>query len=392
MMTKCLLRKPEMSLFKQSFKRCVWVLVLAGCVLAGLSCRNKNDDTGEYEATIASLRQQVKALQGQIDGLKADLANARTKAASSVSVEVSPQLAGPMLDDPNAGEDRPSEALEALLKNAVAQLIEQDADAGSNEENAEVTLLREENEQLRRELKRFQTIARISEGAGGEGSEAAGEVQSAEVLAAEWKTQKNPVHKINFLESLADLSLQRDPEILTIIQQALADPDPEVSLAASKMLKEYRSAEVLPVIEAALLSPNEEVRLNALEPLSEIDDPFVPDLMNTAFNDSSEQVRNQALTVVAQQEGDVQLNSLAAAMASAHEDVKREALSLLELRGDHQSVPVVMEGLKDQLPEYREEVNAALSFLIDQEFGSYDEAIQWWQANKDRYDDDLFEK
>ena len=212
------------------------------------------------------------------------------------------------------------------------------------------------------------------------------------MLSTEWQTKQNPVHKINFLESLADLSMERDPEILPILRQALEDPDPEVCLEASKLLKEYRSPEVLPVIETALLSSNEEVRLNALEPLSEIEDPQVSDLLSTPLNDSSEAVRNEALEVINWQKGDIQLNSLSIAMISEYGDVKKEALSLLEVRGDHKPVPVIMAGLNDPNPEYCEEVNSALSFLVDQEFNSYDEAMAWWDSNKERYDQDLFEK
>ena len=123
-----------------------------------------------------------------------------------------------------------------------------------------------------------------------------------------------------------------------------------------------------------------------------LSNPAVADVLSLALNDNSERVRNRVMDTIRQQEGDLQLSALAAAMSSGYEDVKTEALSLLELRGDHKSVPIIIDGLKDSNPEYREEVNSVLSALIDQEFSSYDKAIKWWNKNKDRYDNDLFEK
>jgi len=65
---------------------------------------------------------------------------------------------------------------------------------------------------------------------------------------------------------------------------------------------------------------------------------------------------------------------------------------MLEDRSDHSAVDILIEGLKDNDPDFREEVNASLDFLIDKEFKTYQEAQAWWNANKDNYDEDLFPK
>lgn len=371
------------------------VFLVSVCLLVCGGCRSKKDDRLANKETIAFLQQQVSDLQSQVISLKEDLRKERAKTASPVSVNLSSQLAEKRLNDPNIPEQPSPEIIEDLLKNAVAQLIEQDVDGKlSSQADLLVDSLREENERLVNEVQRLEALFKITnkDATSGEGEDENETIISAIVLTNEWQNKRNPVQKIQFLESLQDLSLDRDPELLPIIRQALEDPDPEVGIAASEMLGEYRSSEVLPVIEAALLSSNEQVRLNALQPLTEINDPQVPELLNTAFNDSSEDVRNEALEIAAAQEGDVQLQTLAAGMKAGYEQVKTEALSLLELRGDHQTVPVIMAGLDDPDPAFRQEVNAALSFLIDQEFSNQKDAVNWWNANKDRYDENLFEK
>ncbi len=216
--------------------------------------------------------------------------------------------------------------------------------------------------------------------------------QAADGLLAEWQAMDDPAEKVAFLESLRQIGQEPPRELLPIIREALEDPDPDVVLAASGILADYTSGEVLPLVERALMSPNEEVRMNALEPLEHISDPRVAGLYVTALEDPSEDVRSLALEKIGEREDQVQLDVLATAMRSSFEDVRYEALSLLEFRGDHASVPVIIEGLRSQDTEFREAVHAALNFLFDQEFDSYDQAAAWWRQNSSRYDEDLVEK
>jgi hypothetical protein len=41
-------------------------------------------------------------------------------------------------------------------------------------------------------------------------------------------------------------------------------------------------------------------------------------------------------------------------------------------------------GLKDQDPKFQDIIKGMLSFMIGQEFDTYDQAIQWWNANRDK--------
>ncbi|MHC4532268.1 MAG: hypothetical protein ACYSXD_12020, partial [Planctomycetota bacterium] len=64
--------------------------------------------------------------------------------------------------------------------------------------------------------------------------------------------------------------------------------------------------------------------------------------------------------------------------------------STLEDRSDHAAVDVLIEGLKSQDPDFREEINEVLDFLIEEEFDNYEEALYWWDQNRDKFDDEVF--
>ncbi len=355
--------------FKKSIYLFIFLLIVIAVVL-GIRLRSNRQDANSPGTNVLS--QQVRSLENEVRDLKEMLEQERKKTKSLTGTHresAKNNIAGAekVLSEPIAVTD--SENLE-LLRSENAELLKA---------NEELLSLQDSKKQL--------AVTNSVEG------ETAAYVSDGSVLVNDWYLQTSPVKKIEFLESLTDLSLERDPTVLPILLQAINDYDPEVSIAASKMLSEYRTPEVLPVIEAALLSSNEQVRLNALEPLGEINDIVVSDLLALAYTDSFEDVRTKALDITGMmEEGDIQLKALSSGIGSTNEDVKTEILSILEFRGDRDSVSIVIEGLKDPSPEFREEVNSVLSFMIDQEFSSYNEAVKWWDSNKNRYDEDLFEK
>ena len=127
-----------------------------------------------------------------------------------------------------------------------------------------------------------------------------------------------------------------------------------------------------------------------MAPLSGIDDPQTVELLAQALSDTSKNVRSAALEVAEGHGDNIKLGVMEEGIGSPYDDVKYEIVSLLEDRSDHIAVEVLIEGLKDTDPDFREEVNAALDFLIDEEFETYEEAEAWWIENKDNYDDELF--
>jgi len=383
--------------WKRAFCLIVLYTAIVGNVLFQSGCSSKDDETANNDQLIAALKEQINVLKAQIQILQSDLDLERRKLAGSQHESIIPDtkqsIDGDIIqfsqidsNDPNqavqVSRDPNSEKPDTLLAGLISKIVEGNP---GQDETSELALLKAENKRLKKELERLQSLLiqedRIVAG-----------YQSAEEVSREFELRRSPVSKVEFLESLSSLSEQRDPAILPTIQKALASSDPDVSLAASKLLKNYKSPEVLPIIEQALLSSSDEVRVNALEPLGNINDPLAVDFLINALNDKSEAIRSQVLEIAGEQEGEIELAVLSAAMSSNYDDVKYEALSLLEFRGDSDVVPIVIEGLKDLDLKYVEETNSVLNFLIDREFQSYEEAVVWWEQNKDKYDEDLFEK
>lgn len=199
--------------------------------------------------------------------------------------------------------------------------------------------------------------------------------------------------KIKLIKLLSELSIRQDPSMISFVQKALDSPYPEVGRAAIGLLEDYDTPDILPVIEQALNSGDEQTGMEALSCLSGVNDPQAGELLAQALSDTSIDIRVAALKAVEWHEDDrIKLSVMGEGIASEYDDVKYEVASMLEDRSDHSAVDILIEGLKDNDPDFREEVNASLDFLIDKEFGTYQEAQAWWNANKDNYDEELFPK
>ena len=210
-------------------------------------------------------------------------------------------------------------------------------------------------------------------------------------LLAQFGSSTNADEKVKLLKSLGEMSLEQNPSVIKIVQDALDDPNSKVGYAAIKLLEGYDTPEILPAIAKALNVKYEETRIEALKHLSGIDDPRVGDLLDQALNNTSEDVRSTAIEMAESQPDTVELGILQKGLTSSYNDVKNEVVHALESRNDHKAVEILIEGLKDTNQNFRNEVNAGLSFLIDKEFKSYEEAKAWWDENKYKYDAELFE-
>jgi hypothetical protein len=210
-------------------------------------------------------------------------------------------------------------------------------------------------------------------------------------ILAQFRSSTNADEKVKLLELLGEMALEQDPEVIKIVEDALDDPDPEMGSAAIQLLEDYDTPEILPAIEKALKAKHKETRMAALEQLSNIDDPMVGDLLSQSLNDTSEDVRTAALDMIEERPDSEQLPALQNGLASPYEDVKTQVVQKLEDRSDHKAVEILIEGLQDTNPDFRDKVNTSLSSLIDKEFKSYQEAKDWWDQNKNKYDAELSE-
>jgi HEAT repeat protein len=195
--------------------------------------------------------------------------------------------------------------------------------------------------------------------------------------------------KIELIRSLEKLSFEQDPSVIRSVGKALDDPNSTVGLAAMELLEDYDTPDILPVIRKALSAADEQIRENAVQLLENVDDPQVGNLLAQALNDTSEDMRSAAIAVAEGQNEDIQLAVSRTAIASPYDEVKDATVSMLENMGNKKAVDVLIEGLKDENSNFRDEVNTSLSSLFDKEFESYKEAKNWWNQNKNKYDQEL---
>jgi metal-sulfur cluster biosynthetic enzyme len=212
---------------------------------------------------------------------------------------------------------------------------------------------------------------------------------STVVLRKEYNIASSSERKIEVLQFLPDGEIDRDPCAIGIVQTAVADEDSNVALAGIELVRGCKSPEVLPVVAKAMLHSDEEVRQTAVGILSDIDDPQTGDLLVTAVSDESENIRNAALDIARDKDEQIQFKVLEKGISCPYGDTKEESVAMLGNMGGHRAVDILIEALQDKNAEFREKVTSAINTLIDKEFASYEEAKDWWEKNKDKYDEDL---
>jgi len=209
-------------------------------------------------------------------------------------------------------------------------------------------------------------------------------------LRKEYNKASSSERKIEVLQFLPDGAFDRgDPCAIGMAQMAVADNDGKVALAGIELLQGCKSPEVLPVVVKAMSHPDEEVRRTAVGILSDINDPQTGDLLVTALSDESEDIRGVALDVTKYKDEQVQFKVLEKGISCPYGDTKEESVAMLESMGGHRAVDILIEALRDKDAEFREKVTSAISTLIDKEFASYEEAKDWWEKNRDKYDEVL---
>jgi hypothetical protein len=197
--------------------------------------------------------------------------------------------------------------------------------------------------------------------------------------------------KVDFINEYSD----EHPESAALLAyKALDDNDVEVRTAAIEMLamKELDDPNVIYVAAKAIKDSEAEIRQGAIEACTAVTDPVVGEVLKEAINDSSEEVRTAAMQVADQKDPVIRLPILKAGITSQYEDVKENAVSSLIDLSSPAAVDALIAGLKDPNPDFRDTVKSALDFLISQEFDNYDQAYKWWNANKNKFDDELNEK
>ena len=144
--------------------------------------------------------------------------------------------------------------------------------------------------------------------------------------------------------------------------------------------------------DKAMLDDQDEIRVAAVEIVSQLEVKGAQDLLVKAVDDKSEEVRTAAFDGLDYQDPDGRNMVLAKGISSPFKDVRENVVSNITMNASHEGVNILIDGLKVEDKEFITEVQDQLEFLVDQKFNSYDDAKKWWDSNKDRYDEDLFEK
>jgi len=219
----------------------------------------------------------------------------------------------------------------------------------------------------------------------------AAQVESVDSALKHLDGLTSPDEKIDFISEYTDAHPEAAP---VIVNKALDDKNPAVRSAAMESLadKEVPDPEAVALVEKALKDTDEQIRQDAVELCSDISDPKVGKILAQALADPSEDVRAAAISVADEKDKSIRLDVLKQAVTSPYEDVKDSSLSSLIDMSSPQAVDVLITALKDPNPQFHEDVKSAISFLVSQDFETYDQAKKWWDANRNKYDEDLIEK
>jgi len=205
---------------------------------------------------------------------------------------------------------------------------------------------------------------------------------------------KSSEEKIEVLETYADFG---DPGIVEFLNKALDDKDPEVRLKAIEILSDMEQgvipqSEIITLIDKAVLDDKDDIRLAAIEIISQIEIKGAQEVLAKAIDDKAEDVRSAAFDGLDYQDPEGKNMVLSKGINSSFKDVRESVINNITMNASHDGVNILIEGLKSDDKDFKSEVKETLEFLIDQKFESYEEAKKWWEGNRDRYDEDLFEK
>ena len=213
----------------------------------------------------------------------------------------------------------------------------------------------------------------------------------AEMTVAQYDSLKTPDEKTDFI---SEFSEAHPESVVELANKALDDENVDVRSAAMEALidKELKGPEALGVCEKALKDKDEQIRQAAVEAGADIEGPESGKILLQALEDPSEDVRSSAIQAAEDKQSPVRLNLYKTGLASKYTDVKEATVSSLVDMSSPASMDLLITGLKDPNPDFRENVANAIDFLVSQEFKSYEEAKKWWDANRNKFDDELSEK
>ncbi|SPD73614.1 hypothetical protein PITCH_A1910020 [uncultured Desulfobacterium sp.] len=158
----------------------------------------------------------------------------------------------------------------------------------------------------------------------------------------------------------------------------------EERMEAIEELAQKDNPTIVSVVTKLLDSPDPEFREDILDALMEVDDVQVNTPLLKALEDQNQDVVEKAMDVMENIHSANILPGLERALGDRDEDIRGQALSILEDIPDARSIDILIEkGLHNDYPSTREDVLDSLNFITDQDFETSEEAVRWWQTNRD---------
>jgi hypothetical protein len=210
-----------------------------------------------------------------------------------------------------------------------------------------------------------------------------------EKVIVSFKASKNKGEKIELLEGIG---LTDNKKVFDLVLLALDDADEDVRITAANLLDSFDSAALIPCVTKAMADPNAEVRTAAVNALENVDSPEVANILLRGIGDKDEVVRDTVFNVLSDKDPGTKEAIAKKAISSQYPDVKSKIADMLIEIPSHNVMNILIDGLKDKDPEFREEVKSTISFFLNEEFEDYDDAKRWWTKNKNRFDSELIEK
>lgn len=211
-----------------------------------------------------------------------------------------------------------------------------------------------------------------------------------DAISDQIKGVEQPQEKITLINQLWNVD---DPALPKLVNELLNEDNSDVRMAAIELLENKEKGEILESVEKALDDPNQEIREFAVFILSETQPSEKSKvLLAKSVDDSSEDVRAAAFDVISDQDVKTQEQIFSQSIYSPYLDAKEMTVDLILDIPSHRTVNLLFQGLNDSDPDFREYVTSKLDFLFGKEFKNYNEAVAWWNKNKDKYDEELFEK
>jgi len=166
---------------------------------------------------------------------------------------------------------------------------------------------------------------------------------------------------------------------------------PEGKILVLDKLQSSDPASLPAVLRRALLSPDESVRIQAVMKTSSLQSmpAEATDILTAAASDESSEVRAHALEMSYEQTTEAKLDIFSATLTSPNNDVRDTTLLELGRLRSKPALETLFRGLNNSDPAFVSQVNHELTNLINQQFSSYQEAVDWWQANSEKFDERL---